>query len=164
MNTAPPGQSDCSTFWVGGSRHDGGDPSSQWPILSLAQAIVHQNPMANSDDLPGTLFNLWNAERQPGAGIVRYIGIDELGRTLCVGFMSWARIGKEKLGEIKRDDVRVIPEHWYRPDGPVAFCTEALAFQPSVMTQAIRYVSELEGVQMLCGWRKGRFRVQKRRR
>lgn len=160
----PPDLCGSPTSWAGNGRHDGVDPAAQWPILRLAQVLVFQQPGGRTDDLPGTLFNLWNAERELGAGILRHLDVDAEGRPLCVGFMAWARISLDKLPRIARENVRVVPQEWYTAAGAVAFCTEALAYQPRIMVQSVRHVSELPGVQIVCGWRNGRFRIQKRRR
>lgn len=150
-------------FWVGGGAHDGQDPRERWPILSLAHALVFEG-QGTTEDLPGVLFNLWNADREGGSGIVRFVQDHDDYGPICVGFLAYARIGLDKLPRIAPENVRVVPQDWYRADGAVAFVTEALSYGPRLMIDGVRYVSELPGVQILCGWRKGRFRIQQRRR
>lgn len=156
MNPSP---SDSQTFWRDGGRHDGTVTADQWPILRLAQVLTFDRAGATSDDLPGVLFNLWNSEREPGAGILRYLDVNQTGQPICTGFLAWGRISLARLARCEREDIRVLPQSWYEPAGAVAFITEALAYAPRIMHHGVRHVSRLPGVQIVCGWRRGRFRI-----
>jgi hypothetical protein len=137
---------------------DAANISTAFPIDRLAHVLSER---LGSDPvyLPGTMFNLWNGERTPGGGLVRWIE-----GHLCVGFVSWGRISRARAIEAERDNIRVLPMEWYEADGPIVYCTEALAFRPRIAAEMIRIMSALPGSTHICCWRHGDFRMKPVRR